>query len=214
VTDRVTRLDGDPSNGYEAAARQYIALRAASPVGVQVVLEWAQSLPRAASILDIGCGSGVPISAALMGAGYVVYGLDASPTLCTAFRENFPHAPIACESAETSAFFGRTFHGVVSWGLMFLLCPDAQRDLIERIAAVLEAGGSFLFTAPVQAASWADLLTARTSQSLGETTYRSILEAAGLGLTQQGTDQGENHYYRAIKPPRTGTGVKTLSGQP
>lgn len=193
----------DPANGYETAAGKFIAARRDSRVGVKAVLAWARGLRPGATILDLGCGFGTPLAAALMSAGKVIYGVEASPTLCAAFRASFPDVRVACESVEESAFFGRTFAGVLAWGLMFLLPRDAQLELIRRVAAVLEAGGSFLFTAPVEACSWVDVLTGRTSHSLGEPTYKVTLEGAGLLASAGFTDEGGNYYYHAIKPPRT-----------
>lgn len=202
MTSRVSQPDADPSNGYEAAAQEFMATRRDSRVGVEAVLAWAQCLPPGGTILDLGCGSGMPISAALMSAGKIIYGVEASATLCAAFRVNCPGAHVACESVEQSSFFGRTFEGVLAWGLMFLLSGDSQLELIGRIAAVLEPGGRLLFTAPAQACSWVDVLTGLKSQSLGETTYKATIEAAGLVVAPGYTDEGENHYYHAIKPPR------------
>ena len=76
----------DASNGWEAVAHQLIAIRSRT-IGVTTLRGWARSLPRGGSILDIGCGSGVPVSETLMAQGFVVSGLDASPTLVAAFRE-------------------------------------------------------------------------------------------------------------------------------
>jgi len=205
-------LDADPSNGYEGAAQEFISARLDSRVGVDAVLAWARCLPSGAAILDLGCGLGIPLSTALMNAGKVVYGVEASPTLCAAFRAAFPRANVVCESVEESTFFGRTFEGVLAWGLMFLLSRSSQLDLIRRTAAVLEPGGRLLFTAPAQACSWVDVLTGRQSQSLGEVTYKAAMQTAGLVLAPGYTDEGENHYYHAIKPPRTGAARMTERG--
>src|SRR5689334_5794141 len=103
----------DPSYGWEAAANAFIAAR--SPItGASTVRTWAHALPPGSSILDVGCGFGVPIAEALMRDGHVVFGVDASPTLVDAFRKRFPDATIVCESAQKSAFFNRTFDGVVA----------------------------------------------------------------------------------------------------
>ena len=109
---------------------RHIAVRLNSGVGV--VREWADALPPGASILDLGCGHGVPISQDLMERGFVLYGVDASTKMTSAFSECFPCARVACEAVEDSSFFGRTFDGVIAWGLMFLLSADAQLALIRR----------------------------------------------------------------------------------
>jgi len=54
------------------------------------------------------------------------------------------------------ALFGRTFDGVMAWGLIFLLEPGAQVKLIHKVAAALKPGGKFLFTSPQRVCEWAD----------------------------------------------------------
>lgn len=163
---------------------------------------WARSLPRGAAVLDLGCGSGVPISETLIEEGLTVYGVDASPALVAAFRQRFPHAPVACEPVEHSRFFDRSFEGVVAVGLI-LLRAEVQRDLIGRVARALKPGGRFLFTSPAQACTWPDNLTGRPSRSLGADVYKAIAADAGLTVVAEYTDEGENHYYDACRPPGT-----------
>lgn len=185
----------DRANGYEAHAAEFMAHRDRSRVGAATVREWTRRLPEGASVLDLGCGHGVPVSAELMDAGCRVWGVDASPALVWAFRQRFPNAEVACEAVEDSSFFGRTFDGVVAIGLMFLLPAEAQGELIGRVAAVLEPGGRFLFTAPTQRATWNDLLTGLPSVALGARRYESLLSGAGLAVEGELVDEGENHYY-------------------
>jgi SAM-dependent methyltransferase len=191
--------DNDASNGWEAVAAQLVERRDRSSIGVNVVRSWAKSLNRGTSILDLGCGSGVPISQALMDDGFIVAGVDASPTLVATFRSRFPGMEIACEQAETSPFFGRTYDAVVAIGLMFLLSEAAQEALIARVGSALKGGGRFLFTCPLQSCAWNDLMTGRQSRSLGAAAYRAILSESGLALVGEYTDEGENHYYDAIR---------------
>jgi 2-polyprenyl-3-methyl-5-hydroxy-6-metoxy-1,4-benzoquinol methylase len=187
----------DRSNGYEDAAAAYMARRGTSGIGAANVLAWARSLPRGSVILDLGCGDGVPISRALIEDGFTVYGIDASATMVAAFRQRFPGATVICEAVEDSRFFSRTFDGVVAWGLMFLLSAEVQMVVIGKVAAALNPGGRFCFTAPAQACTWADVLTGRQSTSLGAAAYRSALGCAGLTLVGEHRDEGDNHYYEA-----------------
>ncbi|MCW5969117.1 MAG: class I SAM-dependent methyltransferase [Blastocatellales bacterium] len=150
-------------------------------------------------MLDLGCGHGVPISAALIKDGYIVYGVDASPSLTAEFRRRFPLAQVACEAAEDSSFFRRTFDGIVAIGLMFLLAAETQAKLIRRVALGLNEGGRFLFTAPTQCATWRDILTGRDSVSLGAQEYERLLSESGLLLEHEYVDEGENHYYACIR---------------
>jgi cyclopropane fatty-acyl-phospholipid synthase-like methyltransferase len=165
-----------------------------------MVREWARALPSGAAVLDLGCGHGVPISEALIDAGLAVHGVDASVSMIAAFHARFPEVPLECNAVEDSRFFGRTFDAAIAWGLMFLLAPDTQRNLIHRVAAVLKPGGRFLFTSPRQVCEWSDNLTGQASMSLGSHEYRQILESEGLVLVDEPDDEGENHYYLARKP--------------
>src|SRR3954462_4923429 len=119
----------DKSNGYEDIAEAFTRVRTVS-IGPNVVRKWAKGLRPGASVLDLGCGNGVPISEVLIQEGFAVHGVDASATLGAKFRERFPNATVECASVEDSAFFHRRFDAVVAWGLMFLLSPETQRNLI------------------------------------------------------------------------------------
>jgi 2-polyprenyl-3-methyl-5-hydroxy-6-metoxy-1,4-benzoquinol methylase len=193
-------VPADRSNGYEAASEDFMSRRTRSGVGVATVRQWARSLPPGAAVLDLGCGHGLPISQALIDDGFAVYGVDASASMIAAFRARFPNAPAECNAVEDSQFFGRTFEAVVAWGLIFLLAPEVQTKLIQKIAEALKASGRFLFTSPHQVCEWSDNLTGQKSISLGSDGYRRILEAAGLMLLEETEDDGENHYYLARKP--------------
>lgn len=130
--------------------------------------------------------------------GFEVAAIDASPTLVGAFRRRFPGALVACEAAEQSRFFGRTFDGVIAIGLMFLLPEQAQRELVRRLSSALRPGGRLLFTAPRERCVFTDQLTGRTSLSLGAAEYRRLLDGAAMTLARSLTDEGENHYYDAL----------------
>jgi 2-polyprenyl-3-methyl-5-hydroxy-6-metoxy-1,4-benzoquinol methylase len=202
-TREVKPILSDKSNGYEEVADHFMSAR--NPrIGVVTVREWSQALPPRASILDLGCGHGIPISQTLIEEGFTVYGVDASMKLIAAFRKRFPNAPAECSAVEDSELFRRTFDGVVVWGLMFLLPADLQSVVIHKIARALNPGGNFLFTAPKEIVRWRDSLTNRESISLGAERYQHILRSEGLVLVAQHSGEGDNHYYSVSKPPGEG----------
>jgi len=197
----------DRSNGYERVAAGFLNGRSAG-IGAKTVRDWARTLPRGAAVLDLGCGPGVPLSAILVAEGLSVYGVDAAPSFVEAFRRNLPNTPVLCETVEDSTFFHRTFDGVLAWGLMFLLSPEVQRRVLERIADALVPDGRLLFTACAEPAVWRDMMTGLESRSLGADEYRRLLAGAGLSVTAEYEDEGQNHYFDAIKIDRgeKGTG--------
>ena len=200
-------LMNDRSNGYEDIAAEFLEGRGCARtrskgIGVSAVREWARTLPRKAAVIDLGCGPGFPITDVLVTEGMNVYAIDASPTFVEAFRRNLPAVPVVCESVLESLFFNRMFDGVLAWGLLFLLLPDEQRRLIQRIANILVPGGRLLFTAQAEPESWNDAMTGLDSRSLGAAEYRKQLTAAGLSVLREYDDEGENHYFEACKIPR------------
>lgn len=190
----------DPSHGYDRAAAEYLVRRTGSSIGTAVVLAWRGRLPPHPTVLDVGCGPGVPLARALADSGCDVHGVDASPAMVAAFRARVPEAHVACEPAETSSFFGRRFDGAIACGLLFLLEPAVQPHVIGRVGAALVSGGSFLFTAPWQSGRWTDVLTGLESVSLGRDAYHAAVRDAGLLLVAEHDDEGDNHYYEARKP--------------
>jgi SAM-dependent methyltransferase len=189
----------DKSNGWEAFAPQLITGRQKNRVGAATISAWVQTLPPAAVVLDIGCGSGVPVTEQLLEAGCQVYGVDAAPTLVAEFMRLFPQAEVCCEAVEESAFFNRRFTAVVAVGLLFLLSPEIQYRLVHKVADVLDSGGQFLFTAPCELCRWEDAWTGRESVSLGAAAYTAILAQAGLSIHHHYVDEGGNYYFAAIK---------------
>jgi 2-polyprenyl-3-methyl-5-hydroxy-6-metoxy-1,4-benzoquinol methylase len=189
----------DRSNGYELVAERFMASRN-QDMGVATVRDWSRTLPPGSSVLDLGCGHGVPVSQALIAEGFAVSGIDASAKMIAAFRERFPTAQAECVAVEESAFFSRQFDAVVAVGLMFLLPLDVQAVVIRKVAKALNPGGKFLFTSPKECCTWKDLQTGRESISPGAEAYHKILRAEGLVLDGEKIDGGNNHYYLTSKP--------------
>jgi SAM-dependent methyltransferase len=191
------------ANGYERIASEFLARRgkagSTGGVGTSHVRAWAHTLSPGAEVLDLGCGSGFPITRVLIDAGLRVSAVDASPTLVAAFRHNFPNIPVACETVEESTFFGRTFDATLAWGLWFLLPVAVQQELPQRLATILRPSGRLLMTAPAEPLTWLDGMTGEESHSFGAETYRQLLKGAGFSVIREYEDEGENHYYDAVK---------------
>lgn len=194
----------DRSNGYEAVAAEFLARRGNgrtrfNAIGVKEVREWAQTLPRGSSVIDLGCGPGFPITAVLVEEGLQVFAVDPAPSFVAAFQRNLPGIRVTCESVLESRLFDRTFDAVLAWGLIFLLPIEEQRRLIQRFADILAPAGRLLFTSPAKPAVWNDAMTGLESISLGAEEYRKLLSAAGISVTAEYEDKGQNHYFDAFK---------------
>ena len=191
----------DRSNGYESIADLFINSRgrAVNGVGTSAVRSWAKTLKSGGEALDLGCGTGIPSTMILIEAGMKAYAVDASPSMVSDFQKNFPQVPVACEPVEDSMFFGRVFDSILAWGLLFLLPAETQEMLIPKMAAALKPGGRLLFTSPPVIVEWDDAMTGERSRSLGAERYKELMAGAGLSLIDEFEDEGENHYYHAIR---------------
>jgi len=145
----------------------------------------------------MACGGGFPVTRTLVDEGLNIWAVDSSPTLVETFQARFPGAPVLCDRVQESEFFGRKFGAVVAIGLVFLLSEDDQVELLRRVADILVPDGRFLFTAPVEICTWADITTGYECRSLGRERYVATLEESGFRLIDRYTDEGRNNYYDA-----------------
>lgn len=192
----------DESNGYEGIAEIYIRGRgrAVNGIGASTARAWAGTFSIGSEVLDLGCGTGIPVTKILLEAGLKAYAVDASPKMVKDFQQNFPNVPVACESVERSGFFSRAFDGIIAVGLMFLLSEESQRALISKMAVALNPGGNLIFTAPVDKHKWKDVMTEQFSLSLGAEQYRMLIATSGLSIGEEYRDEGGNHYFSGIRP--------------
>ncbi|CAN8141220.1 Class I SAM-dependent methyltransferase [uncultured Thiomicrorhabdus sp.] len=187
----------DSAERYEQCADKFLELRDASLVGHQVIRDWAKSLPKAATVLEIACGGGYPVSRELVNAGLSLYAIDSSASLLKAFSKRFPQVCVKCEKVQQSDLFGRRFDAVVCIGLMFLLSAEEQKALILKVANVVKTNGQFLFTAPKETGYWRDYVTNTRSCSLGYEQYVALLNTSGFEVLETFADEGKNNYYLA-----------------
>lgn len=102
-------------------------------------------VPEGAPILDLGCGSGRPISGYLIRQGYAVTGVDASPPLIELCRERFPDQEWVVADMRTLDL-GRPFAGILAWHSFFHLSPEDQERMFPVFERHAAAGAALMFT--------------------------------------------------------------------
>ena len=130
---------------YDLIADWYASERI-DQTGVPETAALASSIPAGSRVLDIGCGNGIPITRALLGAGHKVIGLDSSSRQLERLRDNCPETPAVRGVVQACPFADRIFDAAVAWGVMFHLRPEDQIQAIASVSRVLRIGAPFLFT--------------------------------------------------------------------
>jgi len=187
---------------YDLIADWYATSRGTSKVGVPEVESLIASLPPGASILDVGCGTGLPLTRKLLDAGCRVLGVDSSPGMLERFRANCRDAPAICSPIQSCDFRGETFDAAIAWGVLFHFEHAEQRKAIAKIAEVLKPRGLFLFTSGDQDGSkQGEPMNGVPFHYWSFTVegYRELLKANGLTLIDVHRDGGQNIYYLARK---------------
>ncbi len=127
-------------------------------IGLPDLAEFERPLAPGSRVLDLGCGTGVPISKFLIGSGFELFAIDSSEKIVARFHGAFPHVPVQCARIQDSDFFRTSFDAIVAWGVLFHLAPSDQEEAIARISRSLNPGGRFLFTSPKDAVTWEDTM--------------------------------------------------------
>jgi SAM-dependent methyltransferase len=142
-------------------------------------------LPAGAAILDLGCGGGQPVAAAMVANGFAVTGVDSSPSMISLCRARLPdqqwlHADMR------SLSLGRQFDGVLAWDSFFHLKPADQRAMFPIFGAHAVRGGILMFNAGPRHGEAIGSYRGDPlyHASLDPTEYERLLHATGFELVE------------------------------
>jgi len=102
-------------------------------------------LPANASILDLGCGTGIPIMEYLIDNKLDVTGVDASSQMLEIAKQNFPSQTFILQDMRLIDL-NQKFDGIIAWHSFFHLPAADQLQMFARFAQHLNPGGVLLFT--------------------------------------------------------------------
>ena len=138
VPDSIARL-------YEEHAGDYDRDRGRSLQERAWLDRFADLIPAAGAILDVGCGMGEPIASYLIARGLHVTGVDTSPTLIGMCRGRFPDAEWIVADMR-HLLLDRAYDGLIAWDSFFHLSMADQRAMFDVFAAHARPGAALLFT--------------------------------------------------------------------
>jgi cyclopropane fatty-acyl-phospholipid synthase-like methyltransferase len=139
------------ARGYDAVAQRYLewsALRP-SPARLAYLNRACELIPAGARVLELGCGAGVPMTAALA-EGRDVTGVDISATQIELARANVPSATFVKADMTAVRFAPGSFDAVVAFYSLTHVPRNDQPALIERVATWLRPGGILVATMGVE----------------------------------------------------------------
>jgi len=152
---RVEHRPGDPkrivADGYDRIAPRYLEWSALRPSAPR--LHWLgralELIPARSSVLELGCGAGVPMTRALA-EGRHVTAVDISATQIALARRNVPAATFLEADMTTLDFPPASFDAVAAFYSLTHVPRAEQPALLERIHGWLRPGGLLLATMGAQ----------------------------------------------------------------
>lgn len=136
---------GDPKDivrrGYDAVSLRYDEAYGAETKYRAWLSDLGRRIPDGGTVLDLGCGSGVPVARTLAAAGCRVTGIDISEVQIRRARKRVPQAEFIHADAATATFDADSFDAVVSFYSLIHLPLAEQPPLLRRIAGWLRPGG-------------------------------------------------------------------------
>lgn len=132
-------------NSYNAISDQWDELRSQTPVNPCIV-DFAKRLPPNCRVLDVGCGTGYPISAYLAEQGFHVTGIDISENMIEkAKRLHLPHAKFYVHDV-LNFHPSEPYDAVIAFDSIWHIPHDQQANIYKVVSSLLNRGGYFLFT--------------------------------------------------------------------
>lgn len=175
--------------GYDRIAEPYLAWSAPRPTTrrMQYLKELMAELPKGASVLELGCGAGVPCTQLLAESGLKVTGVDISAAQIELGKKYVPDATMIQGDMLTIEFAAESFDAVLAFYSMFHLPKDEQGIMIKKITGWLKLGGRLLMNfatseGDVVREGWFDPEVVMYSSGLGVGGTREMFKRDGTGL--------------------------------
>lgn len=132
-------------DSYNLIVSQWKQFRDQSTIN-QCIVDMFSLLPKKASVLDVGCGTGYPIAHWLAHQGCRVIGIDASLEMINIAKKmalpqaTFIHTDILHYVPQEQ------FEGIIAFDSLFHLALNDQKHVITKLIQSLSVNGIFLMT--------------------------------------------------------------------
>lgn len=190
--------------GYDKIAVAYLDNRARLKSGkyVQLLLKY---LPKNSSVLDLGCGAGVPVDDLLLKAGHEVVGIDISSEQIKLAKKNCPRGDYVVGNIEKLAVGDYQVDAVVSLYAIFHSPRVMHGKILKVIASCLKKRGYLLITMGDREFEGLHTLhgVEMWSSQYGTVKNKELVERAGFKIVFSDIDNsgGERHLVIMAQKP-------------
>jgi ubiquinone/menaquinone biosynthesis C-methylase UbiE len=129
--------------GYDSLAEKYQAIRHAFD-NEKELGKFTSLLPKRAKVLDVGCGTGVPVAKSLVEKGFDVTGIDFSNNMLKLARKNVPKAKFILKDMAKLDFEADSFDGLTALYSIIHVPRNKHFSLFQSFHRILKPEGTML----------------------------------------------------------------------
>jgi ubiquinone/menaquinone biosynthesis C-methylase UbiE len=143
--EKLAEREKTVKKGYDKIAKEYQADRYIFHNTEELKI-FISILPKNATVLDVGCGAGVPGAKTLVESGFDVTGLDFSQGMLKLAKKNVPKAKFIKEDMATLGFRKDSFDGLVAFYSIIHVPREKHSSLFQSFHRVLKPNGVMLIS--------------------------------------------------------------------
>lgn len=110
------------------------------------LVEFARFLPKAAEVLDVGCGVGIPATKFLAEEGFKVTGVDIAEPMLEIAKKNVPQATFLAGDMTKLDFPDGSFDGIVSLHAIHHVSREQHEEVFRSFHRLLKHQGVLMLS--------------------------------------------------------------------
>jgi 2-polyprenyl-3-methyl-5-hydroxy-6-metoxy-1,4-benzoquinol methylase len=169
--------------------------------GADYLTRFSMLIAPGSTILDVGCGDGLPADSYLAKHGFAVNGIDASPLMIERARKNVPDGFYEVKDMFDLRDGEYCVNGVLSLRALLHIPRERYRTLLKTFASFMPNGGALLLalSSDDRGQAGEDARSARASRhpaDVGDNT--EVLEDAGFTVRADDVGGGGQEKYHIV----------------
>lgn len=135
--------------GYDILAKRYHRQRdfKGQYPNKRLLERFVKALGKKGSVLDLGCGAGVPVARFLVAKGNAVTGIDFSKEMVKLARKNVPRAKFILGDITKMRFKSDSFDGAISFYAIIHIPRKKHEGIYKNLRKILKPDGLILANA-------------------------------------------------------------------